>query len=155
MIKQKEKQVHQIEDVLEKEGFFVTTTVGTSMYPLLRNRKDTVVICPAVLPLKKYDVPLYKRGNRYILHRIVKVTSTGYVICGDNCLHCEYDITDDQIVGVLSEIVRGDKRIQMDGICYKLYSKVWVKLYPVRFIYKRTKLLLKRGIKKGLKCILK
>ena len=88
-----------IENVLEEKGVFVSTTVGVSMYPMLRNRKDTIVIKPVHGRLKKYDVPLYQRGSDYVLHRIVKVTSDGYVICGDNCLNKEYQVTDDDIVG--------------------------------------------------------
>ena len=34
---------HKIEEILQKEGCLVTTTAGVSMYPMLRNRRDTVV----------------------------------------------------------------------------------------------------------------
>ena len=71
-----------IEEALESQGFYMSTTVGVSMFPLLRNRRDTILIRPVTEPLKKYDVPLYKRGNNYVLHRIVKITQGGYVICG-------------------------------------------------------------------------
>lgn len=63
-----------IEEALESQGFYMSTTVGVSMFPLLRNRRDTILIRPVTEPLKKYDVPLYKRGNNYVLHRIVKIT---------------------------------------------------------------------------------
>ena len=35
-----------IEDVLAENGVFVSTTVGMSMYPMLRNRRDTIIIRP-------------------------------------------------------------------------------------------------------------
>ena len=35
---------HKIEEILQKEGCLVTTTAGVSMYPMLRNRRDTVVV---------------------------------------------------------------------------------------------------------------
>ena len=54
-----------IEEALESQGFYMSTTVGVSMFPLLRNRRDTILIRPVTEPLKKYDVPLYKRGNNY------------------------------------------------------------------------------------------
>ena len=38
----------EIEQVLETEGVCVSTTVGTSMYPMLRNRRDTIVVKKAV-----------------------------------------------------------------------------------------------------------
>ena len=99
-----------IEEALESQGFYMSTTVGVSMFPLLRNRRDTILIRPVTEPLKKYDVPLYKRGNNYVLHRIVKITQGGYVICGDNCLQKEYDVTDQQIIGVLSGIQEERRR---------------------------------------------
>lgn len=112
-----------IEDILEKDGAFVSTTVGSSMYPMLRDRRDTVVIRKYAGRLKKYDVPLYKRNGRYILHRIVKVLPDSYIIRGDNCRRKEYGITDQDIIGVLREFYRDDKKIDMEGIAYRLYVR--------------------------------
>ena len=58
---------------LKKTGYHASTTVGYSMYPLLRDRRDNIVVRPCNGRLKKYDVPLYKRGDEYVLHRIIKV----------------------------------------------------------------------------------
>jgi hypothetical protein len=127
----------QIEDVLAEEGLFVSTTVGVSMFPMLRNRRDTIIVMPYEGRLKKYDVPLYKRGSDYILHRIIEVLPDSYVICGDNCIQKEYGITDKQILGVLTGFYRGSKQINMDGFGYKLYVRVWCRLYPIRKIYGR------------------
>ena len=33
-----------IEEIINEEGFFMSTTSGVSMYPMLRDRKDTIVI---------------------------------------------------------------------------------------------------------------
>ena len=107
------------------------------MYPMLRNRRDTVIIRPVEGRLKKYDVPLYRRGKDYVLHRIVKVTPEGYVICGDNCLHREYQVTDRQIIGVLKGFYRGDREIDIDGNGYRLYCRLWVAAYPFRYVIKR------------------
>ena len=90
------------------------------MYPLLRDRRDNIVVRPCSGRLKKYDVPLYKRGNEYVLHRIIKVLPDGYVICGDNCINKEYNIKDENILGVLTEVYRNDKKINMDGLPYKI-----------------------------------
>ena len=74
-----------LESALEKEGFLLRPVVGMSMLPMLDQKKDVVRIVPAVQPLKKYDVPLYKRPNgQYVLHRILEVKKGYYVICGDN-----------------------------------------------------------------------
>lgn len=121
-----------VEQILQSEGKYVSTTVGVSMLPLFRNRRDTVVIRPVTEPLKKYDVPLYRRGDKLILHRIVKVTDNGFIICGDNCENKEFDITDDNIIGIMSEFYRNDKHYTVTHKGYILYSKIHVFLYPLR-----------------------
>ena len=110
-----------IEEGLKKNGYHASTTSGYSMYPLLRDRRDNIVVRPCSGRLKKYDVPLYKRGNEYVLHRIIKVLPDGYVICGDNCINKEYNIKDENILGVLTEVYRNNKKINMDGLPYKIY----------------------------------
>ena len=125
----------QIEDILKEEGLFVSTTVGVSMYPMLRNRRDTIIVTPYEGRLRKYDVPLYKRGTDYILHRIVEVRPETYVICGDNCIQKEYGITDKQILGVLTGFYRGSKQVNMDGWRYRLYVRLWCALYPFRKVF--------------------
>lgn len=127
----------QIEDVLKEEGLFVSTTVGVSMFPMLRNRRDTIIVMPYEGRLKKYDVPLYKRGSDYILHRIIEVRPDSYVIRGDNCIQKEYGITDEQILGVLTGFYRGSKKVNMDGWGYKLYVRLWCALHPIRRMYLR------------------
>lgn len=124
--------IKQIEEVLEEQGMLVCTTSGTSMYPMLRDRRDTIIVMPYEGRLKKYDVPLYKSGSRYVLHRIVEVRPDSYVICGDNCERKEYGITDDQILGVLTGFYRGSKQINMDGWQYKIYARLACVAFPIR-----------------------
>lgn len=141
----------KIEDVLIKEGVFVNTTFGFSMVPMLRDRRDTIIVTTYEGRLKKYDVPLYKRGEKYVLHRIVDVLPDSYVICGDNCENKEYGITDKDILGVLTGFYRDDKKIDMDGFWYKAYSRIWVFCYPVRRTWKRMKRRIKGFIKTFMK----
>ena len=132
---------HKIEDILQKEGCLVTTTAGVSMYPMLRNRRDTVVVRPAAGRLKKYDVALYKRGESYVLHRVVKVLPDGYVICGDNCLNREYNITEENILGVLTECYRGEKKLNLEGWPYRIYVRLWCAAYPLRYGWKKVRMM--------------
>lgn len=130
--KNRNMEMH-IEDVIKENGVYVSTTSGVSMYPMLRNRRDTIIIKPVAGRLKRYDVPLYRRGKEYVLHRIVAVKPESYVICGDNCMKKEYNITDQQIIGVLAGFYRDGKEVDMNGWKYQLYCRVWVALYPVRY----------------------
>lgn len=138
--------IKQIEEVIKEQGLLVCTTAGTSMYPMLRNRRDTIIVKPYEGRLHKYDVPLYKSGDKYILHRIVKVCEDSYVICGDNCERKEYGITDSQILGVLVGFYRGSKQISMDSWQYKMYARIACGMYPVRRLRGMARSVARRGL---------
>ena len=127
------------EEVLEKDGYLIYTNVGTSMLPLLRQHRDIIEIHRKApnISCKRYDVVLYKRGDKYILHRILKVRPKDYVICGDNNIFCEYGITDEKILGVMTRVIRDGKSIYSTDWKYKLYVHLWCDFYPVRaaFLY--------------------
>lgn len=129
-----------IEEILAQQGVYVSTTAGFSMYPMIRDRKDTIIINPCYGRLKKHDVPLYKRGDKYVLHRIVKVLPDSYVIRGDNCLRSERGITDEDLVGVLAGFYRDGKRIDLYGLPYKAYVYLCRVSYPFRCVYYLAKL---------------
>lgn len=40
--------------------------VGVSMWPMLRNRHDVMMVVPAEGELHRYDVALYRRGEKYV-----------------------------------------------------------------------------------------
>lgn len=123
------------EEELKEKGVLVYTNVGTSMRPLIRQGKDVMIIkrFDNCCKLKKMDVPLYKRENgQYVLHRIIKVTKDGYVIRGDNTYSNEYGVTDSQILGVLTGVIRNGKEISVNSFGYKVYSYFWLYTYYIR-----------------------
>ncbi len=126
-----------IEQVLEQEGVFVSTTSGVSMRPLFKDRRDTIVVVKPTGRLKKYDVPLYRSGDKYLLHRVIEVLPDSYVIRGDNCYAKEYGITDADVVGVLREFYRKSKHYTVNDCGYRLYARVWVALHPLLTFVKR------------------
>ena len=119
-----------IKKVLAEDGVFVSTTSGVSMRPLLRHRRDTIIVTPTSERLKKYDVALYQRGDAYVLHRVIKVLHDSYIIRGDNCILLEH-VKDEEILGKLTGIYRKEKQVKMDGFGYKLYSRAIVTLNPL------------------------
>jgi len=121
-----------IEQMLDEKGIYIGTTVGTSMEPLLRTRRDVVVIEKPTRRLKRNDVPLYRRGEDYVLHRIVKVLPDSYVILGDNCRNREYGITDGDIIGVMTAFYRKGKYCTVTAPCYRAYVFGIRALRPLR-----------------------
>ena len=133
---------YTFEDLLETDGYLIYTNVGVSMLPLIRQKRDIIEIhAKGNNRCRKYDVVLYKRGEKYLLHRIVKVHPDDYVIVGDNCIWREYGIKDDQILGVMTRVVRDGKSITTDNILYKVYVPLWVDFYYIRATILYTKLL--------------
>lgn len=121
------------EEELDKKGILVYTNKGNSMYPLIRQGKDVLIIKKTNRRLKKMDVPLYKReSGQYVLHRIIKVNENDYVIRGDNTYYNETGIRDDQILGVLSGVIREGKEISANSLSYKIYSYFWYYTYYLR-----------------------
>jgi len=123
------------EEELKEKGVLVYTNVGTSMRPLIRQGKDVMIIksFDNCCKLKKMDVPLYKReSGQYVLHRIIKINKDGYVIRGDNTYSNEYGVTDSQILGVLTGVIRNGKEISVNSFGYKVYSYFWLYTYYIR-----------------------
>ena len=100
-----------IEKVLAEKGICVTVTKGDSMNPMLVEGRDKVVVVTPKFPLKKYDVPVYRKMGHYTMHRIVKVTKNGYIICGDNRGNLEKNVKESDIIGVLNGFYQGDRYI--------------------------------------------
>ena len=123
--------VKEIEQVVERDGIFVSTTAGMSMYPMLRDRKDVIVVKKKIERLKKYDVALYKKGDSYILHRVMEVLPDSYTIRGDNCDLKEYGIKEEQVFGVLEEFYRGEKKVSLDNWKYRVYVKCYCACTPI------------------------
>ena len=125
-----------IEGQLGEQGYYVSTTVGWSMYPMLRNRRDRIVLLPKGSDrLKKFDLPLYRRPDgKYILHRIIGVRSDCYVIRGDNTYVKEY-VPEEWIIGYVSEFYREDRHVLVSSKFYRLYAVVWNFIYPIRRLF--------------------
>lgn len=125
-----------IEEIIERNGKYLSTTVGDSMEPLLRHRSNTVVIAKAEQPLKINDVPLYKRPNgKYVLHRIVGVSEKKgyYYIVGDNRWRKE-KVPFSWIVGVMEGYYEGERYISVKDEEYLKYVRKLTRNYPFRAI---------------------
>lgn len=137
------------EEIIEKDGYLVYTNKGYSMYPMLRQHKDLLVISRKPEGrLKKNDVVLFKRNGKYILHRIVRVNENSYDIAGDHNWWEEKDVKEEEIIGVLTSFVRDGKKIPVDDKRYKTYITLWCGvLRPVRNELIRAKAMIRRKIR--------
>ena len=123
--------------VLESGGVFRIYPSGTSMLPLLRQGVDSVLLKKPDGSLRPGDIAFYQRSNgAYVLHRVMRSENGGYVMCGDNQLVLESGISDSNIIGIVCEIYRKDKRVLPDNIGYRLYVAVWRSFFVRRVFFK-------------------
>ena len=134
-----------IEEELRLRGVYVSTTAGVSMKPMLRNRKDRVVLLPTNgMLLKKWDLPMYRRPDgKYILHRIIEVKEDHYVIRGDNTCVKEY-VPHEWVLGYVSEFYRGKRHVSADSRAYRRYAAFWHYIYPLRVPLHKLRMLASR-----------
>ena len=124
------------EELLARDGYLVYKTRGVSMEPMLRQNRDLVIIQAPVSRLQKNDVALYKRGDAYVLHRVIGVESDHYLIRGDNTYRIER-VPDSAVIGVLTSFKRKGKEISIDHPFYRFYVRFWNAIYPLRAIFAR------------------
>ncbi len=129
----------KIEEALQEKGVYVGPTVGVSMLPMLKSRRDTIVVKPKTERLKRLDVALYRRGDAYVLHRVLQPIEGGYIIRGDNC-YSDERIPEEDVFGVLTEFFRKKKHIYCTDKKYLRYAKRRVKTYKIRKFFIKIKI---------------
>lgn len=126
-----------IEEAFARDKTFKINITGTSMNPLLFEKRDFVIIKKPCFPLEIGDIPLYRRKDgTFVLHRIVGKDEYGYVLCGDNQFILEHGIKDKNIIGVVCEMNIDGKSVSVDDPQYIKHKKKYVKnvnsRYPLR-----------------------
>ena len=110
------------------------SVTGNSMFPLFANRRDSVTVSAAE-DIKKYDIVLHKRADgTYIMHRVIKVSGDVLTIAGDNEIEKEKNVPKDAVIAKVTSFTRKGKDYTMNEMWYKLYSRIWLAVFPARFI---------------------
>ena len=127
-----------MEEHLREQEQIVCSTSGVSMWPMLRNRKDMIVVSAVQGDLKKRDVPLYRTpSGKLILHRILAVKDDHYVIRGDNLLDKEH-VPKKWVIGVLKAFYRNGKYYDCEtNRIYHAYIRINQITFPIRYLWKR------------------
>lgn len=130
-----------IRTVLDSGGEFRIYPQGTSMLPLLREGRDSVVLEKPSGRLKRGDIALYRRKNgSYILHRVIRAEND-LSMCGDDQLSVENGIKQEQIIAVVSRIYRDDKLLPQKNILYRCYLVMWRSFFLRRVYFKLRRML--------------
>jgi len=109
------------------------TVSGNSMWPTLAHGRDQVVISPVAGKLKRGDVVLFcPMEGKYLLHRIYRLRPRRIYTAGDGNCYRDGDFPQACVLGKVTKIVRKEKEFSCSGLWYRLRSRVWMGLYPVR-----------------------
>lgn len=127
-----------IREVLDSGGEFRLYPKGRSMLPLLKEKRDSVVLKKYETPdsVRKNDIVFYQRtGGQFVLHRVIEAEADGtYTMCGDHQLALEHGISFEQMIGVVVKIYKKDKPLPLTAIRYRLYEAVWCRISIRRFL---------------------
>ena len=107
---------------------------GGSMNPFLIQGRDTVYLSRLERPARRGDILLYQRDNgKYILHRVWRVEKDGTLtIVGDAQTQLERGIRQDQIIAVVTAVIRKGQRMAPGSFWWEFFEKVWIRMVPLR-----------------------
>lgn len=117
------------------EGHTVTLRLkGVSMRPFLEDGRDKALLTKPVFPLHVGDAVLAEISpEHYVLHRIIMIDGENITLRGDGNIGIERCKCCD-IKGAVTGFYRKgrDTLDCTDGIKWRVYSKIWMRLFPVR-----------------------
>ena len=112
------------------------TVTGNSMYPLLRDRRDSVLLVQKEKP-KKYDIALFVRKNgEAVLHRIIQIRRGCFTMLGDNQYEKEGPIEPSQVVAIVQGFYRDNQFISCQTWWYRLYRFLWSRAGGLRKLWR-------------------
>ena len=107
---------------------------GCSMTPFLVPGRDTVYLSRLERPVQRGDILLYQRDSgQYVLHRVWKVEKDGsFTMVGDAQTELEPGIREEQIIAIVTLVIRKEKNIVPGDFWWEFFAKVWIRMVPLR-----------------------
>ncbi|MDY2814557.1 MAG: S24/S26 family peptidase [Dorea sp.] len=123
-----------ISDQLAENRQAVFTVTGMSMWPLLCHGRDQVIVERIERDkLKLGDIILFRiTDEKYILHRITYMSDSFFQTTGDGNLFRDMQMPYECIVAKVQKIVRNGKVVECDERKWRILSRIWMKLFPIR-----------------------
>jgi hypothetical protein len=131
------KEEHIIELIDKaRQGLVVRMIgIGGSMFPFLADGRDYIDLTAvdSDTKLKKNDVIFYKNHEGlYVLHRIHSSSPEGFYVIGDGNLLLEPLLKRECVYLKAVGFLRNGRYITDNTLLYKLYTRIWTALLPVR-----------------------
>lgn len=115
------------------KGHSVTIRVkGNSMRPFLEGRRDKVILAPFG-QLNVGNIVLAEiTKSQYVLHRIIKIEGHWLTLMGDGNLKGTEECALNNILGVVTTIVRNGKIVDCNNLTWRILFILWTNLLPIR-----------------------
>ena len=137
------------------EGNVLPVTIcleGDSMRPLIRRGRDRVTIVPLLREMLVGDVVLFKGGEkRFVVHRVCALKENMVCTIGDNCCCSDGWMPKENVWGLVVRFERNGRIYALDSDRARLWGKVWMKIHPLRMLYRRCRSMAARVVRKILK----
>ena len=137
------------EEILERDQVLVYTCKGFSMWPLLHQNEDLLVIRKPDRELRKNDIVLFKASTKYLLHRIVEIDGDTIVTAGDHNAFKDLAITKDRVIGILTSFVRNGKERSVDELPLRVYGHIAADLIDVKIAARNVKHQIRKIVKRN------
>lgn len=104
--------------------------VGHSMFPLLRNKRDDVILSPCLEEeLRPMDVVLFRYQGKHVLHRILHRKNSRLYLQGDGSYIAKEECNTTDVIGKVSQVIRPSGRcFSVNSWKWRLPSWLWVNL---------------------------
>lgn len=116
------------------EGKTITLSLrGYSMRPFLEDNRDKALLKKAENPQVGEPVLAEVSPKHYVLHRIINIDGNKVTLRGDGNIANEYCTLSDVKAQVIGFYRKGRNKLDLtSGWKWRMYSKLWMGLYPVR-----------------------
>lgn len=112
----------------------VFTVTGMSMWPFICHVRDKVIV-GAVKPenLQAGDIILFQAAEeKFLLHRITHLYTDYFETTGDGNLFRDGKFPYPCVIARVNQVIRNGKTMDCNCFGWKLLSRVWMALFPVR-----------------------
>lgn len=135
-----------IQELLDQGGKAWITVTGTSMFPFLREDRDSVqLVKTSYEGMEKGDIVLILRETGYyVLHRVIKKKDGRFYIIGDAQNWIEGPLLPRQLIAGVDSVKRGNRVISCNAGWWRFLTGVWLNIVPLRFYILRSLRLISR-----------
>lgn len=113
-----------IPELLEKGVAIRVKVGGFSMFPFIRKGDTAIINRVDFKVLEKGDVVLFRKGNKYIAHRLLKHYGERILTKGDTAEKADEPVKSEDYLGIILQVIRKGKQINLYSNQNKVYSRL-------------------------------